>query len=281
MNEPANEPGILTLLKAARSDPPLHELFYSEVFIEKLLSDYEISPDKKTELWNTLEGAAHNLCTLPPAAFAKIDAKLARKKLREVDALARRLAGLLSELTINPEQYAEKESRSYAESGERNAIRRAVWALTHTLMAHDHPQLRVRRDEFPLSAEGIRNDLTHLAERASALAGSLYAVGPGPNNLMPLKVFTLTILHIWHVRAGKKYTRSHEAHRDSSRKNPRNETTINSKRTAFVPFLKACLNEIGQSPPERSLQTAIESAIGQLEGRSDEIPLALADWNFV
>lgn len=62
MNEPANEQGILTLLEAARHDPPLHRLRYFEAFIEKLLSDYEFNLGMKTDLWSMSEGeAAENL----------------------------------------------------------------------------------------------------------------------------------------------------------------------------------------------------------------------------
>ncbi|MFZ5618834.1 MAG: hypothetical protein ACOZAA_16085 [Pseudomonadota bacterium] len=281
MIEPPIEPAILTFLEAARRDPPLHRLRYSEAFIEKLLFEYEIRLDLKADLWDTLEGAAHNICTLPPSAFAEVDAKKARKKVREVAALARRLIGTLSELTINPEPHGDSESGSFVETETQNTVRRAVWALTHAQMTHGHSQLPFRRDAFPFSTKELRSGLTQLSEIASALSESPYARGSGPNKLMPLKVYTLTILHFWRFRADKGYSRSHETHRDSSIRNSRNETTINSKRTDFVPFLKACLNEIGERPADRSLQTAIESAVGQLEGRSDEIPLATADWNFV
>jgi hypothetical protein len=273
--------GILTPLEAAHLSPSLHPLFYSEAFVDKLLAEYEISRDLKIEFWNTLQGAAHNLCTLPQYAFARVDAKDARKMLREVDALARHLADLLFALTIHLEPCANAEFNAHHESGDSNTVRRAVYALLCARLKNGGLPPLFNQNEFPFSTKEFCARLTQLADRASLLAKSPYAKNSGPNKLMPLKVYTLTILRFWHVRAGKPYSRSHETHAPSVGRYSRKRTTVSSKRTTFVPFLKACLGELGSLPAERSLQTAIESAIKQLEGRSDEIPLAIADWNFV
>lgn len=62
MSAPPNEPGMLTLLEAARCDPPLYKLTLSAEFIDHICREYfsefsTIDPSFREDLWNALEGA--------------------------------------------------------------------------------------------------------------------------------------------------------------------------------------------------------------------------------
>jgi hypothetical protein len=261
MNEPANEAGILTLLDAARCDPPLRTLRFSIATIDAITGKFDIPASKREALRLCLEGAAlvyegqlRGPALTPDIALAKSHLASIRDHLDQLVALTEPIEifgpdGLHIGRADRFKRLGMPDAVAYA-NGLQFLIAPFVRSMSSGWMTHDGHSIVELREWRQKSLQTV-NSITAI------LSKMIDQPTPRPqraDRLLPLKMFALCLAYFWTNELRRDVSITRET---VETKNKREIATKNV--SAFADFCVMCYRQLGDGD-EPNLRTPIEAA---------------------